>query len=147
VQADSGSEVPEVIPAAVPDPMRDLLKEGETAFNANDISKAKATFERVLAEFDATNGAALYGLALLASKEGDSETARQYFDGVVRSQTAEPGMKVWSYIFMARIFDLECDRTRALEYYQLAIQVGDNTRNAQAVAGEGLKTPYGDACR
>ena len=56
-------------------------------------------------------------------------------------------MKVWSYIYLARIFDLECARDRAVEYYQQAIKVGDNTRNAQAAAREGLAKPYGDACR
>ena len=56
-------------------------------------------------------------------------------------------MKVWSYIFLARIFDLECSRDRAVEYYRQAIKVGDNTRNAQAAAREGVQKAYGDGCR
>jgi hypothetical protein len=56
-------------------------------------------------------------------------------------------MKVWSYIYLARIFDLECERERAVEYYRQALKVGDNTRNAQSVAQEGLNKPYGDGCR
>ena len=56
-------------------------------------------------------------------------------------------MKVWSYIYMARIFDLECNRPRAVEYYQQAVKVGDNTRNAQAAAREGVQKPYGDSCK
>lgn len=141
------SEVPVAPPAPPPNPVRDLLKEGEAAFNAGNTEKAKEAFEKVLSDFDRTSGAALYGLALIASKAGDSGQAKQYFDRTIRSDSTEPSMRVWSYIFMARIFDLECNRERAVEYYQQATKVGDNTRNAQASARDGLTKPYGDACR
>ena len=146
-KAAARPEVPEAPVAPPANPGRELLKEGETAFNAGDNEKARAAFEKVLSDFDRTNGAALYGLALIASKEGDSEQAKQYFDRTVRTDSAEVSMRVWSYVFMARIFDLECNRERAVEYYQQAIKVGDNTRNAQAAARDGLSKPYGDACR
>jgi tetratricopeptide (TPR) repeat protein len=141
---------PEVPPAPVtpaPNPGRELLKEGEAAFNSGNNQKAKEAFEKVLTDFDRTSGAALYGLALIASKEGNSEQAKQYFDRTVRSDSAEASMRVWSYVFMARIFDLECNRQRAVEYYQQATKVGDNTRNAQSAAKDGIAKPYGDACR
>jgi hypothetical protein len=50
-------------------------------------------------------------------------------------------------VYMARLFDLACERERAVEYYQQAVKVGDNTRNAQTIAKDGLAKPYGDACR
>jgi tetratricopeptide (TPR) repeat protein len=143
----SRPEVPEPLPLPPPNPIRDLLKTGESAFNSNDNAAAKAAFDRVLSDFDRTNGAALYGLALIASREGDSENALDLFDRTVRSESAEPGMKVWAYIFQARIFDLQCNRERAMEYYQQAIKLADDTRNAQAAAGEGLKAPFGDGCK
>ena len=140
-------EVPAAPVAPPANPGRDLLKEGEAAFNSGNNPKAKEAFEKVLSDFDRNSGAALYGLALIASKEGDSEQAKQFFDRTVRSDSAEPSMRVWAYVFMARIFDLECNRERAVEYYQQATKVGDNTRNAQAAAREGISKPYGDACR
>jgi tetratricopeptide (TPR) repeat protein len=143
----SRPEVPQAPPAPPANPTRDLLKEGEAAINAGDNAKAKAAFERVLSDFDRNNGSAFYGLALIASKQNDDEQAKQYFERTIRSDSAEPSMKVWSYIFSARIFDLECNRNRAIEYYQQAIKVGDNSRNAQAAAREGLQKPYGDGCR
>jgi tetratricopeptide (TPR) repeat protein len=139
-------EVPTPPAAPPPNPARELLKEAESAFNAGDNQKAREAFQKVLGDFDGTSGAAFYGLALIASKEGDSEQAKQYFDRTVRSDSAEPAMRVWAYVFMARIFDLECNRPRAIEYYQQAIKVGDNTRNAQAAARDGLTKPYGDGC-
>ena len=57
-------------------------------------------------------------------------------------------MKVWSYIFLARILDLDCERDKAVEYYRQALKVGDDTRGAQAVAQGGLAKAYGaEACR
>ena len=47
--------------------------------------KARNLFERVLSDFDRSNGAAEYGLGLIASKKGYSEEAKQYFDRAIRS--------------------------------------------------------------
>ena len=130
-KAVSRPEIPEPTPVQVADPSRELLKEAETAFNAGDLAKAQSAFEKTLSDFDRDSGSALYGLALIASRKGDSDQARQYFERTLRSGTAEPSMKVWSYIYLGRIFDLECNRARAIEYYQQAVKVGDDTRKAR----------------
>jgi tetratricopeptide (TPR) repeat protein len=140
-------EVPLPEPQPVKNPVADLLSAAEKAFNSGDMAKAETAFQRVLSDFDRDNGAAEYGLGLIASKKGDSDQAKQYFDRVVRNGTVEPAMKTWSYIYRGRIFDLECERERAVEYYQQAIKVGDDSRNAQSAAREGLQKPYGDACK
>jgi len=142
------SEVPEPTPPEPPpNPVADLLSQAQTAFNAGELNKAESAFERVLSDFDRDNGPAEYGLGLIASKKGDSDEAKQYFDRVIRHTSVEPRMKVWSYIYRARIFDLECSRDRAIEYYEQAVKVGDNSQNAQAAARDGLEKPYGDACK
>ena len=46
-------------------------------------------------------------------------------------------MKVWSYIYLGRISDLECNRDKAVEYYQQAVKVGDNSQDALAAASRG----------
>ena len=140
------AEVPVQVSPIAPNPMRDLLKEGEAALNENNSAKAKAAFEKVIAEYDRNSGAALYGLALIASREDQTERAKDYFERTTRAPAAPPSMKVWAYIYLGRIFDLECARPKALEYYQQAVKVADNTRNAQDVAKEGIKKPYGDGC-
>ena len=129
-----------------PDPVMELLKEGERALNSDDLETAHTVFERVLDEFDDSRGAALYGLALVASKEGDSGEAKRYFIGTVRSESAEPSMKVWSHIFLGRIYDIECDRDRAVGHYEQAAQLDDDTRNAQSAAAAGIVEPYGGSC-
>jgi tetratricopeptide (TPR) repeat protein len=111
--------------------------------------KAQAAFERVLSDFDRNNGAAEYGLGLIVSKKGDSEAAKQHFDRVIANDSVEPAMKVWSYIYRGRISDLECEREKAVEYYQQAIKLGNDSQNAQTAAREGLQKPYGggDVCK
>ena len=141
------AEVPQTPPEPAPNPVGDLLKEAQEAFNAGDMVNARKVFERVLSDFDRNNGAAEYGLGLIASKVGYSEEAKQHFDKAVHTDSAQPGMKVWSYIYLGRIFDLECNRDRAVEYYQQAIKVGDNSRDAQAAAADGVQKAYGDNCK
>jgi len=140
----SGPDVQE--PVAPLDPIRQRLIEAQTAFNSNDNEGARALFEKVLGA-DANNGAALYGLALIASRANDVEQSQIYFDRTLKSASADPSMKVWSYIYLGHIADLQCKRDKAVEYYRQAIQVGDNTRDAQASANNGLSKPFGDQCR
>jgi tetratricopeptide (TPR) repeat protein len=140
-------EVPQPPPPPPVNPLRDLLKQGEAGFNSGDIESARAAFEKVLSDFDPQNGAAIYGLALIESRKENRAAAQQYFERAIRSDSLEPSMRVWSYIYLARIFDIQCNRDRAVEYYQQAVKVADDTRNAQAVAREGIRTAYGDTCK
>jgi tetratricopeptide (TPR) repeat protein len=129
------------------DPMRQLIVEAQTAFNSMDNVGARALFEKVLREFDPNSGAALYGLGLLASRAADVEQSQLYFERTLKSNSADTGMKVWSYIYLGRIADLQCERDRARAYYNQAVQVGDDSRNAQTTAKDGLAKAYGDQCR
>jgi len=129
------------------DPVRDLIVEAQTASNSMDYEGAQALFEKVLRDYDPNNGAALYGLGLLSSRAADVEQSQSYFERTVKSNSADPSMKVWSYIYLGHIADLQCQRDRATEYYRQAVAVGDNTRDAQASATSGLAKAFGDQCR
>jgi hypothetical protein len=134
-------------PSPPPDPKRELIIEAQTAYNSMDNVGARALFEKVLVDFDPNNGAALYGLGLLASRASDIEQSQLYFERTVKSNSADPSMKVWSYIYLGHIADLQCQRDRATEYYRQAVQVGDDSRNAQTSAKDGLSKAFGDQCR
>jgi hypothetical protein len=129
------------------DPKRELIVEAQTAYNSMDNVGARALFEKVLVDFDPNNGAALYGLGLLASRASDIEQSQLYFERTVKSNSADSSMKVWSYIYLGHIADLQCQRDRATEYYRQAVQVGDDSRNAQTSAKDGLSKAFGDQCR
>src|SRR5205823_11199580 len=125
-----------------PDPVHELLVEATAAYNLMDNDGAKALFEKVIREHDPNNGSALYGLGLLASRASDIEQSQLYFDRTVKSNSADPSMKVWSYIYLGHIADLQCKRDRATEYYRQAVQIGDNTRDAQTAAKNGLSKAF-----
>ena len=135
------------VPAPPPsNPVRDLLLEGQGAFNSRDDSAARNAFETVLYQHDSKNGPALYGLALIASREGDPVVARTYFTRTLESDSAEPSMRVWSHVFLGRISDIECDRESALAQYEAAVGVADDTNGAQASASSGIEEPFGGRC-
>lgn len=137
-------EVP-VAPEPV-DPVHELLVEATAAFNNMDNDGARALFEKVIRQHDPNNGSALYGLALIASRASDIEQSQLYFDRTVKSNSADPSMKVWSYIYLGHIADLQCQRDRATEYYRQAVKAGDDSRGAQASANSGLAKAFGDQC-
>lgn len=134
------------VPVPTKDPVRAVLEDAEAAFNSGGYETAHALFEQVLDELDPDNGAALYGMALLASREQDSELAREYFSRAIASGSAEPSMVVWSHIYLGRIDDIVCQREAAIGHYRSALEVGDDTNNARSAALSGLEAPFGDNC-
>ncbi len=118
-----------------------LLRQANMNLAANSLEAAVEQFQQVL-ESDAANGEALYGLGLVATMKNKREIAADYFSKAVASPTAGKSVKVWAHIYLGRIFDGEQKRTEALQQYQSAIVLGDNTRNAQDAAQRGLREPF-----
>lgn len=137
-------EVPAPVPP--PDPARALLEEAQVAFNRGDDPTARSLFGRVLEEIDPENGSALYGMALLASRAQDADQAREYFTRTLASASSGDAIRVWSHIYLGHIDDLLCQRTSAIVHYESALEIGDDTQEAQAAAREGLALPFGNAC-
>ncbi len=133
-------------PVRQPDPIRSRLAAGQQAFNSGDDVAARQAFEDVLDQTGGENGPALYGMGLLASREGDPEAATDYFLRTIESDSADAGMKTWSHIFLGRIQDIGCQREAAMERYRAALEIGDNTNNAREAAESGLAGPYGGGC-
>ncbi len=52
-------------------------------------------------------------------------------------------VEVWSHIYLGKIFDLTGSRERAINEYEKAEELKDNTGGAQAEAEKYLKAPYG----
>lgn len=136
------------VPAPAPraDPIRSRLVEGQAAFNSGENDAARQAFEDVLDETGGENGPALYGMGLIASREGDPQAATDYFLRTIESVSADAGMKTWSHIFIGRIQDIGCQRDAAVERYRAALAIGDDTNNARAAAESGLAAPYGGGC-
>ena len=106
------------------------------------MERAAELFNLVLDRHDSRNGEALYGLGIVAVSRGDKNAARDYFGRTVASETCPDSVKVWAYIYLGRLFDLDDDREEAILQYRAAVSLGDDTRGAQAIARSGLLEPF-----
>ena len=118
-----------------------LLRQANFNLGANNLEAAVEQFQQVL-ESDAANGEALYGLGLVASMKNKREIAADYFSRVLQSTSSSKATKVWSHIYLGRILDVDHKRAEALQHYESAVALGDNTRNAQDAAQRGLREPF-----
>ena len=118
-----------------------LLRQANVNLAASNLEAAVEQFQQVI-ENDAANGEALYGLGLVASMKNKREIAADYFSKALASPTAGKPVKVWAHIYLGRLLDVDQKRTEALQQYESAIALGDNTRNAQDAAQRGLREPF-----
>lgn len=125
-----------------PTELEKVLREANAELGNNNLETAVEQFQKVLETYDDTNGEALYGLGIIASIQNRREIAKNYFSRALQSPSSENATKVWSHIYLGRIFDLEEKRQEAIQQYQSAIDLGDDTRSAQEVARRGLKEPF-----
>jgi len=118
-----------------------LLRQANANLASGNLEGAVDQFQQVL-DGDAANGEALYGLGVVATMKNRREVAAGYFSRVLQSASAAKPEKVWSHIYLGRLLDVEQKRAEAVQQYQSAIALGDNTRNAQEAAQRGLKEPF-----
>ena len=138
------------VPVAPPtDPVLELLRAAFAAFE-KDKARARAGFEKVLKDYDPNNGRALYGMGLIEMDKGDPpslDRALEYFQLAAKSNSDDRSMKTWSYIYSGHILDFKCNRSAALDNYRKAIEIGDDTRDAQRTARRDLAQPFGGECQ
>jgi len=125
-----------------PTPLQLTLKFANEQLALNQLEAAAEQFQKVLATLDANNGEAHYGLGVVAAMQSKRDLAKEQFLKALQSPSSDNATKVWSHIYLGRICDLEDNREEAVGHYQSAIQLGDNSRNAQEVAQKGLKEPF-----
>jgi tetratricopeptide (TPR) repeat protein len=121
------------------------LMQANSSLADEQYDAAKEIFESILKDNDQNNGEAFYGLGLVSimKKPPEINLAKEFFQKAVQAASCPNGSKVWAYIYLGRIFDMEKNREEALRQYQAAIALGDDTRNAQAVAQKGLSESFG----
>jgi tetratricopeptide (TPR) repeat protein len=148
------AEVPQ---PPVVDPVTELLRAAQAAFD-KDKPRAREAFEKVLKDYDANNGKALYGVGLLemdkanhavsdADRDAALNEALKFFERSALSASADRSMKTWSHIYAGNILDFKCSRPAALDHYRKAIESGDDTRDAQKSAQRFLSQPFGGECQ
>ncbi len=141
-QAAVSSTPAETAPAKRLTEVERLIRQAGSSLGSDELERAAELFNLVLDRHDSRNGEALYGLGIVAVSRGDKNAARDYFGRTVASETCPDSVKVWAYIYLGRLFDLDDDREEAILQYRAAVSLGDDTRGAQAIARSGLLEPF-----
>ncbi|MFQ5694800.1 MAG: hypothetical protein ACE5HB_02325, partial [Terriglobia bacterium] len=120
------------------------LARAEEMLRQRDLEGAEVLFERVVQEGGPQQGAALYGLAVVASDRRERARAKSYFQRALEAGV-EARLRGWSHIYLGRIYDLEGAREQALEHYRRALALQTGVERIEQAALRGLEQPFGSA--
>ena len=128
--------------------VRSIIARGESLAEVGRYYDAVQQYQKAL-EVDRLNALADFRMGEAFFYQRNYAAAAQSFrdalDGVTDLTTK--WTEVWSHIYLGRIYDIQGDRTRAINEYSKAKQAGDDTGGAQAEAENALKKPYSEATR
>jgi tetratricopeptide (TPR) repeat protein len=121
-----------------------LVRRGLELFKEGNLAEAQKQFESAL-ELDRSNKWIYYNLGLVYLEQRNYDVAIDNFKVITlgdRETTNPQWIYVWSFIKLGNAYDAKGDRTRAVDAYNKAIQIGDNYDNAQEVAKKFLSEPF-----
>ena len=125
--------------------VRGIIARGETLAEQGRYYDAVQQYQRAL-EQDRANALADFrmGEAFFYQRNyaASAQSFRDALDGATDLTTR--WTEVWSHIYMGRIYDIQGDRTRAVNEYSKAKQTSDDTGGAQAEAEKSLKKAYSE---
>ena len=136
----SAEASPEVVRVGAPG-RAGALDLAESKLAAGEVAAAQRIAQQVLDEQSDNPARAMFILARAATLSRDIRGARTYFERTLE-MAREPRMVAWSHIYLARIFDLQENRSAAVEHYRAALAAGDTTPDTRAAAERGLAEPY-----
>jgi len=125
--------------------IRGIIARGESLASQGRYYDAVQQYQKAL-EQDHLNALADFrmGEAFFYQRNyaASAQSFRDAIDGVTDLSTK--WTEVWSHIYLGRIYDIQGDRTRAVNEYSKAKQTGDDTGGAQAEAEKSLKKAYSE---
>ncbi len=116
------------------------LDEAEQRYKDNDLDKAKALFLDVLKQTDqkTMHAAAYYGLAGVAAKAKDPETAEKMFEKTLEMEP-EPWVKAWTLVYLGRLSLAAGEGSQAGKYFRGALEVKGASDEALRAAQDGMR--------
>jgi aminopeptidase N len=124
--------------------VRALVSRGENLAQQGKFSDAIQQYQAAL-DIQANNSLADFriGEAFFYQKNysAAADSFRNSLDGDL--DPSYRWVEVWSHIYLGKIFDLTGSRERAINEYQKAEELKDNTGGAQQEAEKYMKVPYG----
>jgi tetratricopeptide (TPR) repeat protein len=125
--------------------VRGIIARGESLASQGRYYDAVQQYQRAL-EQDKANALADFrmGEAFFYQRNyaASAQSFRDAHDGATDLNTK--WTEVWSHIYLGRIYDIQGDRTRAVNEYNKARQTGDDTGGAQAEAEKSMKKAYSE---
>lgn len=118
------------------------LDEAEGLLSEEKYESAKKVFKQVADTDQGLRAKALYGIGVASGLQRNREEAQSYFEQALAVKNVDNATKVWAHIYLGRLHDLEGERESAIREYAAAVDVGDDTRGAQAAAKRGLEKPF-----
>jgi tetratricopeptide (TPR) repeat protein len=125
--------------------VRGIIARGETLAEQGRYYDAVQQYQRAL-ELDRLNALADFRMGEAFFYQRNYAAAAQSFRDASEAavDATSKWTEVWSHIYLGRIFDIQGDRTRAVNEYSRAKQTGDDTGGAQAEAEKSLKKAYAE---
>ena len=125
--------------------VRGIIARGESLAAVGRYYDAVQQYQRAL-EQDKANALADFrmGEAFFYQRNyaASAQSFRDALDGATDLSTK--WTEVWSHIYLGRIYDIQGDRTRAVNEYSKAKQTADDTGGAQEEAEKSLKKAYSE---
>ncbi len=118
-----------------------VLELAEERLARGDTATAEQLARQALEARREDPARALFVLARAATRNGNMEGARLYFERTLEL-AREPRLVAWAHIYLGRIFDLQENRDAAVSHYRAALAAGDTTPDTRAAAERGLTQPY-----
>jgi len=119
----------------------------EAKLSEGDAAAASSIAKKTLASETDTPAAAAAGaradfiLARAALMTGHPDQAFVDFNKTIAAGQ-DPRIVAWSHIFLGRMYDLECDRDKAVSEYKAAMAARDGRLDTRIAAERGEKTAY-----
>ncbi len=125
--------------------VRGMIARGETLAEQGRYYDAVQQYQRAL-EQDRSNALADFRMGEAFFYQRNYAAAAQSFRDALdaTADLTTRWTEVWSHIYIGRIYDIQGDRTRAVNEYSKAKQTGDDTGGAQAEAEKSLKKAYSE---
>ncbi len=125
--------------------VRGIIARGESLASEGRYYDAVQQYQRAL-EQDRQNALADFRMGEAFFYQRNYAAAAQSFRDALDGATdlTTKWTEVWSHIYLGRIYDIQGDRTRAVNEYSKAKQTADDTGGAQAEAEKSQKKAYSE---
>ena len=125
--------------------VRAVVARGEALAGQGKLFDAVQEYQRAL-DLEPNNALALFRMGEAFFYQKNYAAAANSFRGAIGGVTnlSTKWVEVWSHIYMGKIYDLTGQRDRAVNEYNQAVRLKDDTGGAQEEAHKYISQPYKD---